>query len=336
MTIAVIPDTQISMTEAGRAWEPQVAWLVANAARLNLRFVLHVGDLVDKPYELGQWERAAAGLAQFRLANIPYAITPGNHDLTLWSPQANPPPNRTTIDGQPMTLVPNRSDVLDGDRRYFDDSYWRRFLPLEHSLRAAAGRAELVEVFPPETTRNVAYTLTASGIDLLLMTIEFGAGREVLGWARRVRASRLNHVLVIAAHDFIGTDGKIRGECGEGALAAQQGQLRPAEQWEQLSDLNVDLLLSGHVVECRGDVDCGQVGFVGRSTRRNAAGHLTQLLLANYQGLSGVGHIAGDSGYLRLLTFHPDRSEVQVVTYSPHLDRYLRDPQNNFTIPANL
>ena len=119
-------------------------------------------------------------------------------------------------------------------------------------------------------------------------------------------------------------------------MAAQQGQLRPAEQWEQLSDLNVDLLLSGHVVECRGDVDCGQVGFVGRSTRRNAAGHLTQLLLANYQGLSGVGHIAGDSGYLRLLTFHPDRSEVQVVTYSPHLDRYLRDPQNNFTIPANL
>ena len=50
-------------------------------------------------------------------------------------------------------------------------------------------------------------------------------------------------------------------------------------------------------------------------------------MLSNYQHLE-----EGGSGYLRLIVCDPSKDTVSVSTYSPHLDAYLTDADNQFTV----
>jgi hypothetical protein len=57
-------------------------------------------------------------------------------------------------------------------------------------------------------------------------------------------------------------------------------------------------------------------------------GFTVQTLLADYQDYSG-----GGNGFLRLLTFAPDYSQIRVTTYSPWLNQYESDYSSQFTLP---
>ena len=93
-TFAVIPDTQGydgegRHTKRGRApgvgpttnrqLDRIVDWLLANAEKENIRFVAHTGDLTDMNND-PQWAFASNALARID-GKIPYAISPGNHDM---------------------------------------------------------------------------------------------------------------------------------------------------------------------------------------------------------------------------------------------------------------
>jgi hypothetical protein len=41
------------------------------------------------------------------------------------------------------------------------------------------------------------------------------------------------------------------------------------------------------------------------------------------------------TGYLRLLEFLPDGETVQVKTYSPFLNKYMTDPEQQFVLKLN-
>ena len=93
-TFAVIPDTQSydgegRHTKRGRApgtgptrnpkFDAAVDWLVANAEKENIRFVVHTGDIVDMNNDF-QWRFASNAMARLD-GKIPYAVVPGNHDM---------------------------------------------------------------------------------------------------------------------------------------------------------------------------------------------------------------------------------------------------------------
>lgn len=93
-TFAVIPDTQGydgegRHTKRGRApgtgpvrnpkLDATVDWLVANAEKENIRFVVHTGDIVDMNNDF-QWRFASNAMARLD-GKIPYAVVPGNHDM---------------------------------------------------------------------------------------------------------------------------------------------------------------------------------------------------------------------------------------------------------------
>ncbi len=93
-TVVVLPDTQYYVAEkhGGRVamFDAQVDWIVKNAQRLNIGFVLHVGDLVDHGDRYhAEWKHVAAALRRLddpqatgRPEGIPYAVCLGNHDQT--------------------------------------------------------------------------------------------------------------------------------------------------------------------------------------------------------------------------------------------------------------
>jgi hypothetical protein len=66
-------------------------------------------------------------------------------------------------------------------------------------------------------------------------------------------------------------------------------------------------------------------GSAGRLIGVGDKGNRVYQMLANYQDLEN-----GGNGYMRLVTCHTGRGVVDVRTYSPYLDKYLDDSENQF------
>ena len=300
-TIAVIPDTQYA-TEATvlppsgeTAFATQTRWLAENATALDLAFVLHEGDLVDDACKGVQWQRAIDAMANLSDAGIPYAISAGNHDVRYYPYQPDP-----CTDGPP---VDHPADFISA-------------FPLD----AMAAQPTFGGSFSPTDGLNTFSTFTAGGAKYLVLALEFGPRAEVLDWALGVVRAHLDHHAILLTHDLIGPDGLLRGggSTSDDALP-KPPRLTGEEVWQRLVEpaSTIELTLNGHVTE----------GIAGRSVADNAAGLPVYRLLANYQTLDD-----GQTGYLRLLTFHPDTGTVDVRTYSPVLDAYLTDAANEFTL----
>ena len=68
-------------------------------------------------------------------------------------------------------------------------------------------------------------------------------------------------------------------------------------------------------------------GATGRLISQGDNGNNVVQLLANFQVLPN-----GGNGFLRVLRFSEDLNHILVETYSPLLDKYLRDAGNQFEV----
>lgn len=90
-TIAVLPDTQYytqnNVANPDRSlFHDQVDWLLDHRQSLNLKFVTHLGDVVNVAGPAGspsgQWAVAQSAMSKLRNSPLPFNILPGNHDWT--------------------------------------------------------------------------------------------------------------------------------------------------------------------------------------------------------------------------------------------------------------
>ncbi|MBN1911737.1 MAG: metallophosphoesterase [Pirellulales bacterium] len=84
-TVALIPDTQYycDLTTGGtpQMYYELTGWLADRAEEDNIRFAIHLGDIVQTPYLPSEWQ--IANIAQNILEwDVPYSVLPGNHDLS--------------------------------------------------------------------------------------------------------------------------------------------------------------------------------------------------------------------------------------------------------------
>jgi len=91
------------------------------------------------------------------------------------------------------------------------------------------------------------------------------------------------------------------------------------EIWQKLVSRhdNLRFVLCGHALD----------DGTGRLTSRRPDGSSVQEILANFQTAA-----LGGGGFLRIMRFSPAQRTVAVQTYSPYLDRWKRDPDNQFTV----
>lgn len=74
-------DTQYYSEEFFQHYLKMNNWIVDNKDKLNIRYVIHTGDIVDDfdmPYE---WENADEAMKILDDANMPYGVLAGNHDI---------------------------------------------------------------------------------------------------------------------------------------------------------------------------------------------------------------------------------------------------------------
>ncbi len=284
-TIVALPDTQFYVASinggAPDTFAAQTDWIVAQREASNIVYVAHLGDCVQNgdEYEYQWWW---ATNAMYRLENpmttglpdgIPYGVAVGNHDKLPWT---------------------------GGSRlynKYFGTNHFR-------------GRSYYGGHFG--TNNDNHYSLfSASGLDFVVVELEYAPKPNVLAWANSVlQAYRDRHAILIS-HSILNPipTGTIFNAEGTNIYEAVKG------------NANLNLMLCGHAPPG------------GRQT--NAFnGQSIYTLCADYTYRTN-----GGEGWLRVMEFSPSNNVVQVRTFSPTLNTYFPSSPggiHNFTIPYDL
>lgn len=297
-TIIVLPDTQYYSESYPNILDSQMQWIVANASALNVQAVLGLGDIVNNSGNSTEWTTADAAYKQLDAAHIPYFAAIGNHDY-----------NNTNPSGR--TSAATNFNNYFGPSRY-RSSYW--------------SSPYWISSFPAGSNENFYGVLTINGQPYLIMALEFYPRDSVLSWAAQVIQSNADKQVIIITHAYQYFDNTRISPCNSfnaqyyGLGADNDGDAMWAKLVQQYS--NITMVLSGH--EIRGT---GQ-DAAGRRIDLGVNGNMVNQILSNYQNMTN-----GGNGYLRIMRFHPSSDTIDVSTYSPHLNAFLADANNRFTIP---
>lgn len=291
--LVVLPDTQMYTETWHDHFHGQTDWIAKNAARLNIQYVLHEGDIVNNNGR-EQWEVAKAAMARLH-GVVPYAIVPGNHDY-------GPGGNSTTRD----TFF----------NEYFDAA--------EHAKWSTFGATK-----DEGRLENSYHTFSAGEHDYLILALEWGPRDEVVAWANEICDKHPQHRTILVTHAYMyydesRYDWKANGDKqtwnphAYGNAALPGGVNDGQELWDKLVKRHPGFLLTlnGHVLE----------DGTGRLTSQGDHGNSVHQLLANYQ----MKH-EGGQGFLRLIEFRPDET-IRVRSYSPSLKTFKTAADQQFDL----
>jgi 3',5'-cyclic AMP phosphodiesterase CpdA len=171
-SIVILPDTQNYAESFPQTYIAQTEWIKRERKPLDIRFVIHLGDIVQNPTVEKEWrvaDRAHAVLDGAVLDGaVPYSVLPGNHDMK----------------GRDTTL------------------YNKFFPPKRFQNRDWYGGHE------GQTNNNNYCTFEASGLKFLVLSLEYAPGQKTLDWANRVVAEHAGHRVIVATHSYLNTKGR--------------------------------------------------------------------------------------------------------------------------------
>lgn len=219
-TIAIYPDTQqevvIEDAIKNKHFLNRSQWLVDNAKNLNLKFVVHTGDVVNWGNEdPKQFDIASEALKPLDKANIPTMLCLGNHDTAAVGVGGSAAdPQNTWI----------RVRDTDAFNKAFPTSRYPRFVPFEE------GKID-----------NGFQLISAGGLKWLVMTLELWPRDEVITWANLVISDYSDYNVIIATHSYLTDSGAIYNR-------ADYGSNSPKDLYERLikQHANIKMVFSGH------------------------------------------------------------------------------------------
>ncbi|WP_299032998.1 metallophosphoesterase [uncultured Pseudokineococcus sp.] len=230
-SIAVLPDTQEEVIGATGRFEQRTRWLVENRDHWDLRYVTHVGDVVnwDTP-DHRQFEVADAAADELDAARIPFSFGIGNHDTRATCPGGSACPG----------------DVAANQR---DTRTFNAYFPPSRST-AVAGLHEAGKV------DNSFHTFEAGGQEWMVLHLELWPRAGAVDWARSVVAAHPHHNVVVVTHSYLNADGSIKQDNGG------YGSTSPQHLYDRLVSqyANIRLVFSGHVGTTAHRVDTGVHG----------------------------------------------------------------------------
>ena len=223
--------------------------------------------------------------------NVPYVLVAGNHDYT---------PHGDVVSGR------------SGLNKYFSPAQFRNWPTFGGVMRK-------------NDITNSYHLFRAGGTDWIIIALEWAPCNATVEWANEVLAKYPRRKAILVTHAYLYDDSTRYDWAKKGKSqewnphdyapkdAANDGE----ELWQKLvRKHDFALTLNGHVCH-------SGLGFL---SSKNDRGQMTHQMLVDYQQRP-----LGGEGYLRILEFLPDGKTVQVKSYSPFYDKYLRDAGNQFT-----
>lgn len=284
--IIVLGDTQSYLTNNGEFaanFQAQVNWIRSNQQLRNIKFVSHVGDIVEHPDMLSEWNLASDAFTVLDQANVPNAAAFGNHESTTGGP-GGPPPEVGAA------------------------NYLGTFGPDRYSGHAWFGGAS-------PTGLSSWQRVSAGGGQFLHLNLEYDASDAALEWAQSVIDMPDNNGLptVVSTHVYLNDNRGIFNNGNKTTVLRQNAPYDGSDPTRNSAETvfsefiaandQIFLTLNGH--------QQGERLLVSK----NEAGNEVYQMQVDY---SRRPH--GGDGWTRILTFDVNRHQIRVSTYSPVLD----------------
>jgi len=217
-TLAVLPDTQFYSRYAYDQFEPrygtnpfamQTDWLVKVKDELNIPFVTHLGDVVDRAGVASEWQTADGAMSTLEDGGLPYSVLPGNHDLRN-------PDDRLT----------------DRDYNLAEEPYLTWFGPERAAAQPTDGGTD-------ETGLNQYQIFEAEGQRYLVLALAWRASDATIAWAQGVLDANPTLPTILTTHSLLAIESD-----GVSPLGTAYGD----ELWDELIAHNdqIFLTLNGH------------------------------------------------------------------------------------------
>lgn len=179
-TFAVLPDTQFYSRYSADQFIPrygadpfstQTTWLTEHAEELNIPFVAHLGDVVDRANVQAEWEAADRAMQSLDDAGLPYSILPGNHD------------------------------VLDSGKQ--DTQLDAANEPFNRWFGSARAAQQTTFVAADPTGLSQAHIFEAEGQQFMSLAISWNSSDATLAWAQSVLDAHPTVPVILTSHALI-------------------------------------------------------------------------------------------------------------------------------------
>ena len=306
-TLIVLPDTQgyadTRHKETQKHWPiigdqrscffKQTEWIKKHKEKMNIVMAVHVGDITQTEHD-EEWRIADTAFKTID-NHVPYVLCSGNHDMG-YSPE-----RRTTSQSRKSHF-----SSYFPPSRFLDNPLYDPHFGTEKKLHfREEGKIENYYVY-----------LREGGMKFLILTLEFKPRNETLAWANRVVAAHPGYRTIVVTHGYLTSKKGQRADLANYSIEGNSGE----STWEKFVSRhkNIFLVLSGHSME-------------NRLTSNGKNGNIVHQVQADYWYWD-IPEIKAGSGFLRIMTFRPDKDIIDVQTYSPVLDQFLTRSKSKFSL----
>lgn len=184
-TVVLLPDTQFYSERFPDNYVAQTLWIRQRRQQDNIKFVVHLGDIVQTSTKQPEWENAHRAMEVLD-GIVPYSMVPGNHDMV--------------VQGRDTTLY----NKFFSPERYKDRAWYGGHLG--------------------ETNDNNYCFFEAAGMKFMVISLEFAPRDEALAWAAEVARRHADRRVIVATHCYMRPKGrdadcatsyKVEGNSGE-------------------------------------------------------------------------------------------------------------------------
>ncbi len=169
--IVVLPDTQnyVKYPGAEKKFASQTKWIADNKDRLDIKFVVHEGDITDSNSE-EQWEKAKDCMKTLD-GIVPYALCVGNHDIGYNAPKG------ISLIEEYFPESSFESSPCWGGKMPGQNCFWHKF----------------------EAGKN----------KFLVISLDLGASDKMLEWADGILSANKDRKAILVTHELLDQDGKL-------------------------------------------------------------------------------------------------------------------------------
>lgn len=255
-SIVLLPDTQIYSQNYPGLFEAQTSWIANNLRPRNIRYVFHLGDIVNVN-SIPEWRNARRAMKTLD-GVVPYALVPGNHD---YGPGGNAATRDTFLND------------------YFHEEDYRAWPTFGGAME-------------PGKMDNTYHLFRAGGVDWIVMCLEWGPRDSTIAWADGILSQHPNRKAILVTHAYMNnndyrydiSDTTRPQDYNPHRYTTPGGVNDGEELWQKLvKKHNFVMTVNGHVL---GD-------GTGYRVDNNDAGNPVHQMLSNYQfrTLGGEGYL---------------------------------------------
>ncbi|MEJ5200980.1 MAG: DNRLRE domain-containing protein [Anaerolineales bacterium] len=149
---------------------------------------------------------------------------------------------------------------------------------------------------------------SASGMDFILINLQYSASSDILNWADGLLKTYSNRRGIVVQHDILNTDDTWNNQTTYNALK---------------DNPNLFLMLCGHMHSTND----------GAAYRQETGddGHTIHIMMADYQDYPN-----GGNGYMRILRFSPSNDTIYATTYSPYVNTFITSSPDQMNMAYDM